>query len=338
MSYTHTHVELVKTITSTINDQGILDVFQHQYRESLVSDSFETLLTGVIPTAVRTTALTNALQAAADEANDRYSITKESKYLRLAATLWNPIVANLVQSLNILSDASRPPDLPSKDKSKDQAPVRSPRLRGNATSRDIKRIDKEVLHYLEMNPAPYHKTKHIACSAAKCDYCIALFKSINLTKCSGHKPCVPSKWFPHVGPSLWKMLRKSHDKGLSYTAKQKDPLDDEIESPWSRSTKIASSGTDKPVLSQKPSLTVISAVANSPHVGKMAAESSPSVSLDRSDLDGSEGTSRPRKVPRQRLDLDPDHDESSTASIGSAIGTDTCSPINWADEDPAMMS
>lgn len=339
MSYTHSHIELVKTITGFIDDRDILNVFEHQYRESLVSDSFEQLLTGVIPTAVRTTALTNALQAAADEAQERYTTTKDAKFLRMAASLWNPITANLVQSLKVFSDVSRAPDLPSKDESKSQAPDKKPRLRGSNPPRDTARIQQHILHYLEEHPSPYRETKHIACSAAKCDFCIALFKSINLTKCSGHKPCVPSKWFPHVGPPLWKMLKKSHDKNLSYHAKRKEPSDDEIASPWSKSTKIASSVADNPVKPQKiPPSKVKSAVADSPPVKRVATECSLTIPSGEPESDDSEGVLRPKKHPRTSSKCDLDLDESSIASSVSAIGTGILSPINWADEDPDTMT
>jgi hypothetical protein len=63
---------------------------------------------------------------------------------------------------------------------------------------------------------PLSNFKHITCDSLTCSFCKDMFFATHLTKCVGHKPCVPGGWYPHVGVILWNQLKRYHDNGKEY--------------------------------------------------------------------------------------------------------------------------
>lgn len=82
---------------------------------------------------------------------------------------------------------------------------------------EAEKIYTQVMTRLEKARHPLAHFKHITCSDNTCVYCKELILNVDLTLCVGHKPCVPGRWYPHVGQTLWNQLRKKHDSGQSYT-------------------------------------------------------------------------------------------------------------------------
>lgn len=69
---------------------------------------------------------------------------------------------------------------------------------------------------------------YVKCTTTNCDFCTMMYNHLDLSACRmfGHQPCHTTGYFPHVGISMWKKLRKQHDAGQEFkpspTTKRKE--------------------------------------------------------------------------------------------------------------------
>lgn len=63
--------------------------------------------------------------------------------------------------------------------------------------------------------------RYVKCNSRNCEFCETMFNNLAVTQCSkfGHTPCNSVGWYPHVGVSMWKQLRRQHDSGLQFIPK-----------------------------------------------------------------------------------------------------------------------
>jgi hypothetical protein len=88
---------------------------------------------------------------------------------------------------------------------------------------EAEQIYKDVISkFSKGHPLSYFK--HITCNSKSCEYCKDLFFNVDLSLCVGHKPCVPGRWYPHVGRALWTQLLKKHNSGEKYAYSKKTAL------------------------------------------------------------------------------------------------------------------
>lgn len=73
----------------------------------------------------------------------------------------------------------------------------------------------------------------IKCTKVNCSFCRKLFRTTLVTqcgnnpyaKCTSQEPCVPCGWFPHVGKTLWKILKDFHKDGIPFYEKPQTEMD-----------------------------------------------------------------------------------------------------------------
>jgi hypothetical protein len=186
----------------------ILTVFESTFRENVSSLDIQILMSGIIPPKIISNCIASALQTTAREA-------KASGLIDLAAQLWNPLTACLVQQAHTSLPISKSiPDKPStkstvkstaKDKAVPETQVISDDVAG--TIRASLGRNRPSAGFFNNS---YHS--HINCLKSECSFCENLYKQVNITKCSGHKPCHPCGFYPHVGRTLWKLLKTKHFK------------------------------------------------------------------------------------------------------------------------------
>jgi hypothetical protein len=88
---------------------------------------------------------------------------------------------------------------------------------------EAEQIYKDVIaKFSKGHPLSYFK--HITCNSKSCEYCKDLFFNVDLSLCVGHTPCVPGRWYPHVGRALWTQLLKKHNSGQKYAYSKKTTL------------------------------------------------------------------------------------------------------------------
>lgn len=189
----------------------ILTVFESAFRENVSSLDMQILMSGIIPTKIISNCIASALQTTAQEA-------AASGLSSLAAQLWNPLTACLVQQASHTSLSSIPKSIP--DKPSTKLPVKST-AKDKAVTENTPTISSELSVTIRAalgrnRPSAgffnnsYHS--HINCLKSECSFCNNLYQQVNITKCSGHKPCHPCGYYPHVGRTLWKLLKPKHMK------------------------------------------------------------------------------------------------------------------------------
>lgn len=97
---------------------------------------------------------------------------------------------------------------------------RSPILTDSDT---IKRI-QSVVHQRINEGVPLYSVraqKYVKCDKVDCEFCKSMYQNMDLTACSvfGHTNCNSVGYFPHVGISMWKTLRRQHDSGQPFKPK-----------------------------------------------------------------------------------------------------------------------
>lgn len=217
-----------RSISAIIGDkEQILTVFEHSFRDTISGLDMQILASGNIPSKIISTCIANALQAASKEAN---ALGCSS----IAVQLWNPLTACLVQQVAAPTSTftlSKPPTLEKPSSTKKVV------VKGKSASKD-KPVEPEFAEKirctLKLNKKSsgffnnaYHN--HVSCVKPDCQFCCNLYQQVNITKCSGHKACHPCGYYPHVGKTLWKILKGRHDKGESCKLKNKPCSTSEIQ-------------------------------------------------------------------------------------------------------------
>lgn len=97
------------------------------------------------------------------------------------------------------------------------------------TGNSMKAVYTDLTTYLGTDLPPYKHVHYIDCKHTRCSFTRTLFTQVALTKCVGHKKCVPSGWFPHVGMTLWKSLASKHTELSIFKAKTRVLKDNEMQ-------------------------------------------------------------------------------------------------------------
>jgi len=202
--------KIAKTLSTVTNgNQRIQTVFEQTFRENVSSLDLQILASGHIPSNIISNCIASALQKASEEAKILALHTE-------AAQIWNPLTAVLLrESAKSVSIPIKPKLPPSKTKSEHVALVKA----SDTVSKDIispDEIEKIRLALKQNIPTSglYNNVfhSHISCVIPNCQFCKDLYHQVNISKCTGHKPCHVSGFYPHVGKTLWKMIKGRHDR------------------------------------------------------------------------------------------------------------------------------
>jgi len=202
--------KIAKTLSSVTNgNKQILTVFEHTFRENVSSLDLQILASGSIPSNIISNCIASALQKAAAEA-DTLSLPIVS------AQIWNPLTAVLLQDsiTKPQSEKSKTANPKPLLKEKTSSKKTSDNVSTDISTDDVSRIRK-ALQCTQPASGIYNNIyhSHISCVKPDCKFCYDLYRQINITKCIGHKPCHNSGYYPHVGKTLWKMIKGRHNRG-----------------------------------------------------------------------------------------------------------------------------
>lgn len=216
-----TTIEAIKRIVA--QHDFLYKTFEEELRNVIAGSDLLVLITGSISRSVIINSLSASLQKTAEIALTRYEDTKELQFFSIAQQLWNPLVANLLQTLTI-------------DPKEQSVPMTSKHLQPKQVVKKVSRntlkttvlaptlaatdllLLRDKLKAVALTKPHLYSTSahtHIQCGTVKCEFCTDLFHTVNLTKCEGHKPCCNAGWYPHIGKALWSMVRSNHSKGLA---------------------------------------------------------------------------------------------------------------------------
>jgi hypothetical protein len=228
------NLDLLKSVKMILLDEPTyLTEFETQFRETVTATDMDILLAGKIPNKIIYSAFSHSLQYVSSQCFDQFERTQNLKYNTIAQQLWNPLVAASLKILqqtdirlqveinamhsktsSLRKNGSQQKELLPKTKKKKPDVVKklppAPLL-----ETELKRtIVEDLTHHRQKESSPFCNAKHvhINCKRIKCDFCESLYQQVNLTPCVDHKPCVNSGWFPHVGKTLWSMMRQAHQQ------------------------------------------------------------------------------------------------------------------------------
>lgn len=181
--------------------------YENTIREAIASQDLTLLLSNSIPNRIWANCIAMSLRATADHAK-RESLTS------IAEQLWNPIVDSLLQMLSkqVSAEVTRP----LKTVKTVQKKVQKPRSEAQPPKVDAQTVRDQLMQIVDspnLFSTPGHK--HVKCATPSCQFCSTLFKQLHITKCTGHAPCHPSGYYPHVGKPLWNMLKSKHARSTS---------------------------------------------------------------------------------------------------------------------------
>lgn len=200
--------------------QDVIQHFEKSFRDYYSSLDIQFLLDGSVPKTKISTLIISSLEGTAQYCLDQYEHNPDSPYRDLSNMLWNPLTAALMKEIvSSKSDAEKAlPPKPLKQTKVKAVP--SPIAISDNDVSNIRTKLKEVsLKRTHLFKTPGHQ--HVKCDEASCEFCKHVFNNLNITKCEGHKRCSIVGWYPHVGVSLWQMLRKKHASKVTPTLQQK---------------------------------------------------------------------------------------------------------------------
>lgn len=105
-------------------------------------------------------------------------------------------------------------------------------LQTEASKEDPLQIRASILSTFDDIPIIYQTCPKLECRTERCDTCRTAFKRLNLSKCTGHRPCHPTGWYAHLSPSLVHGLNKVHRGEQELRLASRAPGRGEIASPW----------------------------------------------------------------------------------------------------------
>ena len=117
-----------------------------------------------------------------------------------------------------------------------QKPTPKPSQHSAPSDQNVIRQIREVLRKEKVSGSrPIYDRKgqrYVKCKSPDCRFCSTMYESLHLTSCErfGHPPCNSAGWFPHVGITMWKSLRRQHDAGAPFVAKDSTPKPGELPS------------------------------------------------------------------------------------------------------------
>lgn len=201
--------KIAKTLSTVTNgNQQILTVFEATFRENVSSLDLQILASGIIPSNILSNCLASALQVAADKAN---SLSMPL----VSAQIWNPLTAVLLRD-SMMTPRSKIESKPaiSKSLTKVKTSAKSTDVSELVSTDQVEKIRTALKHNIPSSGL-YNNShhSHISCVKLKCAFCATMYKQVNITKCIGHKPCHDTGYYPHIGKSLWKMVKGRHNRG-----------------------------------------------------------------------------------------------------------------------------
>lgn len=203
--------KIAKTLLTVTNgNQQIQTVFEATFRENVSSLDLQILASGQIPSNIISNCIASALQRAADKAN-------ALSLPIVSAQIWNPLTAILLhdsinkpQILTMTKQDANSKHTKEKASSK-KIPDNVSVTVSNDQSKQIRKALKQNVPTSGIYNNFYHS--HISCVKSECKFCYDLYHQVNVSRCDGHKPCHETGYFPHVGKTLWKMIKGRHQRG-----------------------------------------------------------------------------------------------------------------------------
>jgi hypothetical protein len=186
----------------------VVEFFETTFRSGISGLDISLLLDGNIPKKTISNLLESSLVATAQFCLDLHEQLHEQKFKDIANMLWSPLTAMLLKdsTLEPCHSCEAPPTKKvAKKEKKISAPVSLTETQIASIRGRLRDISKTKTHLYQTSGH-----SHVKCDVPKCEFCYALFTCLNITRCEGHKRCSTVGWYPHVGPSLWQMLKKKH--------------------------------------------------------------------------------------------------------------------------------
>lgn len=208
--------KLISTLTTlTKGETFLIHEFEKHFRSCISSLDIQTLLDGPIPQHITQNILSSSLQHLSEYAYKQFEDTNKPIYQQLAAQLWNPLIVELLLHVGLgsVEQERRPSTQTTKIRNGSMQKAFS---KLEISNDDASRVRSELRKYTSKVKQPYQNRfhKHISCERKDCNFCLTMFKTVNITKCVGHKPCHKTGYYPHVGTSLWSMIKKRHTSNV----------------------------------------------------------------------------------------------------------------------------
>lgn len=213
-------------VTTTNGNDELLNQFDSSYRSAISSLDMQTLMDGLIPQRTLLNILANSLKITSHKALEMYQSTNDLHWKFISNQIWNPMIEVTLQSTIRYVSANT-------IEKKSSSSTSSPKIHkigslSNAFEHlalSVSQIDdirKQLLAYGDSVKRPFSNRfhRHIVCANDDCQFCRDLYNSVNITRCINHKPCHRTGYYPHIGTSLWAMIKNKHGKdGCRLSAK-----------------------------------------------------------------------------------------------------------------------
>jgi hypothetical protein len=201
---------------------NIRNEFETSFRNTFSSLDINVLLSGTVPAHITPNLIAEALQRSSALALELHSQTGDAQYQRVSFELWNPLVRELLKVISKHSCTIVPEKRTMKKSVKNLTLVNAfEALSTDEVKEDL--VVKELLQVGKSSVLPFNTPfhKHIMCKRESCKFCRELFYTVNLTRCVGHRKCTQIGFYPHVGPSLWNIVRSRHKKDTPLLLKER---------------------------------------------------------------------------------------------------------------------
>lgn len=203
-------LESVKVTTR--NYSFLFEHFDSNLRDVISSCALQDLVNSTIPRQTISNALISSLESTSQLALEEAARLQKSDLETISAQLWNPLVASLVKMLMVDLKSEKIISSPKQtNKQRKDVPKVAPKAVKLPAPAEADRIRSSLKAVALTRTRLYANTAHITCERDNCAFCKHLFMNVNITKCEGHKKCSASGWYPHVGKSLWSMLKAKHN-------------------------------------------------------------------------------------------------------------------------------
>lgn len=213
----HLYSKIISVLTVLVQDDTeFIKLFEKTFRSLISSLDIEILLDGPIPQHIMINLLSTSLQNLSDYAKTQFELTKHPKFDRLQHILWNPLISLLLSNTQALSPGpGKTLSHTTKSKVTQFGSMSTAFTALSLSETEQQDVRQKLLKSATTLKRPYNNRfhKHISCKKDLCDFCMTMFKTVNITKCVGHKPCHSTGYYPHVGTSLWQIIKRKHTLG-----------------------------------------------------------------------------------------------------------------------------
>lgn len=223
----HRILNAVNTISGEHVD--IASEFERTFRNLYSSLDINVLFSGQIPVSIVANVIRASLTKTSEFAADKFRQTGIAQYHVISTLLSNPLLDETIEV--IVKHTCVVKEKRTKALKKDAKTIALARA-FQALSTDEVDWDNIAATLLQRDKSihPFDNSfhTHINCMDTTCRFCTQLFTDIHLTKCVGHRKCNPVGYYPHVGVSLWNIIKSRHRKGLPYQLKERDSRPGEL--------------------------------------------------------------------------------------------------------------